>query len=248
MLRTLLALSVCASILGCSSSQEKVASIFDREPDMIGTTMKIAGYNSFLVNDTYVTLYGVSPIYFSQRCLDAESKIYSCGLKHFEYLQGVLRKAKSVRCYFANDYQPTYIGNGTQLPMHCFVNGLNLNELLVANGYALTFDPLYIPSQSMARKMKYGVWDGKFMHPEQYDRYSRDGVDANMELYKGNMVFKEQLQNDVCEVKAINRSGDKVYFTSDDPLYKQVKVNNSVGDSMLCSEHEALSLGYRRVR
>lgn len=246
----LLSLFACVmTIAACSTSNvPPISSDFDRAPDLRSKQILLSGHNTFLVNDNYVTLYGIEPIYMSQKCLSADKRVYDCGRELMSYFREVLPKAKSVRCFFANNYQATYVGNKNHLPMHCFINGMNLNELLVSAGYATAYDPRYSRAESVARTEEVGIWQGQFMHPQDYAAFTADSIDPNLELYKGVKVYSPTKKvDDICVIKAMHRDGQKIYLMPSDNFYKQAKINRILGDKMLCSEHEALEQGFART-
>jgi endonuclease YncB( thermonuclease family) len=249
MKKLIISIYVGLSLLGCATNEHlpnpKVG-IYDRAPDLKSTRIEVVGDNVFLVNNTYINLYGITPIHYSQKCLDSDSKTYSCGFEYFKKLRYFLSRAKYVRCYFENEFQPTYIGNGTHVPMTCFVNGFNLNEYIVSEGYALTFIDAYKNIESLARRNKLGVWRGKFMEPKVYLQYSANGVDANDQFLKGNHSFTYPESESMCDIKAVNRGDERLYLKPGDHFYNLVEIKSLTGDQLLCSEQEALEQGYRR--
>lgn len=239
--------SAIAMVVGCSNTNISAAnSPYDRAPDLKSTRIKMTGYNTFLVNNTNINLYGITPIHFSQKCLDADSTIYNCGYEFQNKITKFLHSSKYVRCYFEVDYQPTYIGNDTAVPMTCFVNGYNLSEFIISEGYALSFTDQYANIEKLAMKNKMGVWRGKFMNPTSYQKFSSNGLNANDEFIKGNYEFSYSKKILDCDIKGVNRSDGKVYVLPGDHFYDLIEVKPIYNDKYFCSEQEALENGFRR--
>ena len=50
----------------------------------------------------------------------------------------------------------------------CFVNNLNINEMMVQNGWAIAYryySKDYVDEELIAKKNKGGIWKGKFLEP-----------------------------------------------------------------------------------
>ena len=50
----------------------------------------------------------------------------------------------------------------------CFVNNLNINEMMVKNGWAIAYryySKDYVDEEFIAKKNKVGIWKGKFIEP-----------------------------------------------------------------------------------
>ena len=93
------------------------------------------------------------------------SKKYSCGKKATSAL---IKKidGKQVVCKVSNklDRYKRYLGT-------CFVGEVNLNKWMVRNGYAVAYKRYsddYIRDEEYAKKNKFGLWSGQFIHPEKW--------------------------------------------------------------------------------
>ena len=87
---------------------------------------------------------------------------YRCGIKAYEFLQDFV-KGKKVTC------QKISIDRYKRQVSFCYANGVDINQAMVQNGWAVAYDHYddkYVKDESLARKNKAGIWQGKFMRPE----------------------------------------------------------------------------------
>ena len=120
----------------------------------------------------------------------------------------------------------------------CFVNGTDINELLVKDGWALAFrkySPDYASAESHAKREGIGLWQGEFVQPWNW----RSGTRLEDE--------KVQKNND-CLIKGNISSSGKIYHTPTSPLYARTKINTAKGEGWFCSEAEAEAAGWRAPR
>lgn len=92
-------------------------------------------------------------------------KKYSCGKEATNVLIKKIDR-KVVKCTVQDklDRYNRYIGV-------CFVGEVNLNKWMVRNGYALAYRRYsddYIRDEEYAKKNKFGLWSGQFIHPEKW--------------------------------------------------------------------------------
>lgn len=245
MKKHLYSLTCLALICACSSTTPGKA-LIEKKPDLYSTKITLVGENTYLVNNNYISLNGVTPLFYSQKCLDANGSTFNCGIFFLEEIRKHISKSKSVRCYYANSFHHSYIGNGTVIPSTCYVNGVNLNEYIVLNGLGLSANDLYNAPQSIAKNQRKGLWSGKFMHPVDYGKLVSDNRDANRAFLYGDYTFFPQNNRVDCSIKAVVRNGDKIYLTMGSKLYEHVEVKRPLGDKIYCTEQEALENGFRK--
>ncbi len=58
----------------------------------------------------------------------------------------------------------------------CFIDGKNLNALMVGEGWALAYrdySKKYVPQENVARKARKGIWAMQFVPPWEWRRGAR---------------------------------------------------------------------------
>ena len=56
----------------------------------------------------------------------------------------------------------------------CYINNLDLNKIMVKNGWAVAyrkFSNKYISEEIFAKQNKLGIWEGTFMEPSLWRRF-----------------------------------------------------------------------------
>jgi endonuclease YncB( thermonuclease family) len=96
-----------------------------------------------------------------QKCLDTSGKFVRCGTTAANALDAWIdRDAVSCDIEGKDRYG--------RLLAQCKVRGQNMQEWLVANGYAVayrSYSSAYVPAELKARRAKAGVWSGEFVMP-----------------------------------------------------------------------------------
>lgn len=124
--------------------------------------LKIIDGDSLVLNSTEIRLEGIDAPEYKQVCYDKNKQAYRCGIKAYEFLQDFV-KGKKVTC------QKISIDRYKRQVSFCYANGVDINQTMVQNGWAVAYDHYddkYVKDESLARKNKAGIWQGKFMHPE----------------------------------------------------------------------------------
>ena len=131
--------------------------------DIHGTPIVTDGDTIKILNKR-IRFYGVDAPENKQICIK-NSKEYSCGQ---EATRALIKKinGKRVVCKVqsALDRYRRYLGV-------CFSDGINLNQWMVKNGYAVAYRRYskdYIRDEAYAKKNKLGLWSGNFINPEKW--------------------------------------------------------------------------------
>ncbi len=200
-----------------------------------GVVKKVQDADSITIANTSIRLQGIDAPELGQDCLDRSGQAYPCG----QYAAGVLREmilAKSVRC------EVTGIDSYHRTLAICFRGGVNLNQYLVAQGWAVAFekyDVQFVSAQRMARLNKKGLWQGEFVRPDSFRAAGRVVSDSVPEK-----------RTDGCLIKGnINRKGDRIYhIPGSSRNYADTRINEKRGEKWFCTEQEAISAGWRAPR
>lgn len=206
------------------------------EPASItGVVSKVQDADSITVSNTSIRLQGIDAPELGQDCLDQSGQAYSCG----QYAAGILREmilGKSVRC------QVTGIDSYQRTLAICYRGGVNLNQYLVAQGWAVAFekyDTQFVSTQRMARLNKKGLWQGDFVRPDSFRAAGRATVESEAVSRSGGCLIKGN----------INRKGDRIYhMPGSSKHYADTRINEKRGEKWFCSEQEAIAAGWRAPR
>ena len=175
-----------------------------------------------------IRLNGIDAPESGQSCLDVNGASYKCGqsaaFKMLEYVAG-----RSVNCQVTDNDR-----YGRSLAT-CSVDGMNVNEQLVADGWALAYRQYsldYVDAEAYAREISSGLWSGKFIEPWKWRRGER--LD-DAKVHKSND----------CLIKGNISSNGKIYHTPSSPWYVRTKINTAQGERWFCSIAEAEAAGWR---
>ena len=129
--------------------------------------------DTLTVDGTKFRLDGIDAPEFNQICLDEKDQEWKCGLAARDALVEWIAK-RTVRC---DDKGPDKVHPDRRIGI-CFVEGKELNEWLVRQGWALNFEPYakgrYLAAQRDAEKNHRGMWKGCFAAPWDIRRWKKD--------------------------------------------------------------------------
>jgi len=128
--------------------------------DIVGKARVING-DTLVIADTELRLFGVYAPHLKQTCISRKGKTQYCGELARQALSGLLRGRK-VTC--KNEWHDE---NGV-LKAVCFVGPLNINEHMVADGWALAYrkdGDDFVRAETFAKARKEGIWKSQFTVP-----------------------------------------------------------------------------------
>ena len=142
--------------------------------DIIGEAEVIDG-DTIIINDIRIRFTGsdAPESYFfgkTQKCLDGKGREWECGNAATQKLKDLINN-QTVRC--TDEGQDRY---GRTLGI-CYVGDIDLQAEMVKSGMAvayLRYSDRYEKEQNYAKKVKAGMWAGKFNQPEVWRRENRD--------------------------------------------------------------------------
>jgi len=178
-----------------------------------------------------IRLHGIDAPESGQSCTDEENKTYRCGQLSANRMASYV-SGKAVYCEILD--KDRY----GRLIAACSVNDVDVNQLLVSEGWALAYRQYsrdYVSAEENAKKLGLGIWQGKFVEPWNWRRGER--------LEEA----KAQIPND-CIIKGNISSNGKIYHTPSSPWYTRTKINTAKGERWFCSEEEAEAAGWRAPR
>ena len=124
-------------------------------------TASVIDADTLEIRGERIRLVGVDAPESGQKCLDASAKFFRCGSIAANALDAWINRA-SVSCEIeGKDRYGRLLGQ-------CKVRGQNMQEWLVANGYAVayrSYSTAYVSAELQARKAGAGIWAGEFVMP-----------------------------------------------------------------------------------
>ena len=213
----LLIVIILISMYGSAASAESVSG---RVTVVDGDTIEIHGKR--------IRLHGIDAPESGQSCLNEDGNAYRCGQISANQMAAYV-SGKTVTCHLKDN------DRYGRLVAACFVNGQDINERLVSEGWALAYTQYstdYIGAEKAAKRDNLGVWRGQFVEPWKWRKGAR-------------LVSSKQDKSDGCTIKGNISSSGKIYHTPESPWYARTKINTQKGERWFCSEEEAKAAGWR---
>lgn len=213
-----------------------------RLTDLSGPAQVIDG-DSIHVAGVEVRLHGVDAVEGPQTCV-AEGVRWPCGRRAAQALRRLV-DGRTVACDKRDRDQ-----YGRVVAV-CRTDGTDINEWLVANGWALAYRrhaSTYIDAESAAKSARRGIWRGDFVAPwdwRQADRRDRETI-AGRGRATAATARQQQTQ---CNIKGnvSYNSGKRLYHMPGDPDYPDTRISAARGERWFCSEAEARRAGWTRA-
>jgi len=162
-----------------------------------------------------------------QKCFDKKGKRYKCGEEARLFM---MEKTKNKQVSCVQEAQDRFLG----LFGRCTVNGQDLGELLIDEGWAVARGKRYVARQNKARLQRKGMWQGQFVLPAAWRRGLT--LQGNTKAGAGPCMVKANIES----------NGNRRYYTTNDPDYHRVAITPSKGESFYCSVEEAYDNGFTR--
>lgn len=201
------------------------------QADVMSGRVSVIDGDTFEMAGKRIRLHGIDAPESGQQCKDVKGNTYRCGQMAAKQMSGYV-SGKTVNCEILDkDRYGRFIAR-------CLVNGTDVNELLVKEGWALAYRQYskdYVSAEGQAKRNNIGLWQGKFVEPWNWRRGERV-TDAGAPK-TNNCIIKGNISN----------SG-KIYHTPSSPWYARTKINTAKGERWFCSEEEAEAAGWRAPR
>jgi len=151
---------------------------YSKEKVIYGWPRVIDG-DSIVINKESIRLHGIDAPEIKQICKKKNNTPYMCGVIAKDTLKNFIEREssgitrKKVYCYYSErDRYKRIIGK-------CYVgkdSKFNLNNAMVFTGQAVAYTKYskdYIEAQNKAKKMGVGIWQGKFVLPEEWRKKNK---------------------------------------------------------------------------
>ncbi|MEP2828060.1 thermonuclease family protein [Parvibaculum sp.] len=185
------------------------------------------------VHGTRIRLHGIDAPESSQRCRRENGDEWRCGQTAANLLAEMIGR-RSVSC---ESSETDRYGRAIAV---CFAGGANVNEAMVAKGYAVAYRRYstdYVHAEDEAKREKLGIWSGAFVMPWDYRRGIRlDSSSSEMSM-PGECVIKGN----------IGKSGNFTYHIPGDQYYEATRIDTSKGERWFCSVSDAKAAGWHRA-
>ena len=128
--------------------------------DITGKPCVIDG-DTIHIGDTKIRLHGIDAPEIKQTCRTSKGKEQMCGVLAKQALERLV-KGQDVTC--KGDTRDRY----KRLIAVCYVGQLNINEQMVADGWALAYRRYstdYVRAETLAKSRREGMWRTEFVPP-----------------------------------------------------------------------------------
>ena len=139
------------------------------ETQIIFGSAEVTDGDTIKINKEKIRLLFIDAPELKQTCRNSFEEEYNCGIKSKEYLSSYINN-QIVHCNFSErDRYKRILGD-------CFlkeINNSNINLSMIENGWAIIYRRYYFPKEFLdveekAKNQKKGLWQGKFLSPEQW--------------------------------------------------------------------------------
>ena len=135
----------------------------------LDNSIRIVDGDTIILNSEKIRFYGIDTPEKKQKCKDRNGLSYPCG----EFATNELKKIISSGQLFCKKRATDRYGRSISI---CYVNGVDINSLMVKNGWALAYRKYsrdYIDEEKEAKDKKMGMWAGKFIAPWRWRKLKR---------------------------------------------------------------------------
>lgn len=182
------------------------------------------------IGNERIRLEGIDAPEHGQRCRRSWLPVqWQCGQAATRLLRKITA-GKTVTCqsYGRDKYQRTL---GV-----CFVDGVDINRVMVERGLAWAFvkySQRYVASERLAREKHAGIWQAK--------------TKTAWEFRANKWTASQQTAPEDCPIKGNITDNGRIYHMPWSPWYSRVRIDERRGEQWFCSESDAIAAGWRPV-
>ena len=129
----------------------------------ITNNLEITDGDSIKIGKSRIRLLGIDAPELKQKCLK-ENQEYNCGIDSKNFLKYLIKDSK-VKCKYKE------LDRYNRILGMCFVNGVNINEQMVENGWAVAYrkyNKIFVDNENNAKDNLRGIWAGDFETPSEW--------------------------------------------------------------------------------
>jgi len=211
---------------------------------------QIVDGDTVYIGNEKIRLSGIDAPETDQICLDAQGQAFACGVVARDKLQAY-SDGREWECDLSGrDRYGRDIGT-------CYVEGEDINQWLVRNGWALAFrrySVAYVKDEDWAREHLNGMWSGAFIAPWDW-RYRGPNTtilgakevptDAQRKLISPGVAGTPPTPGCVIKANLKGKSGC-IYHMPGGHYYGRLKMEPMSSRRWFCSAAEAEAAGCRR--
>ncbi len=187
-----------------------------------GDTLEVAGER--------IRLYGIDAPEKDQTC-SIDARTWACGIAAWGELVQITA-GKEVAC------EPRDTDRYGRTVAACSVDGTDLGDWLVRNGWAVAYYLYSYEYEHHAKSERLGVWAGEFVYLWDWWRGERLQAEAANDNAPAGCLMKGN----------IPRSGERIYHVPGGAYYSRTRINVAKGERWFCTEEEAQAAGWRKSR
>ncbi|AGT09681.1 thermonuclease family protein [Paracoccus aminophilus] len=212
---------------GCSPPAETIK---DAQSAPAGRAIAVDG-DTLRLGAERIRIHGIDAPERDQSCASANGGSWPCGKAAEEALQRMVKDG-DVSC------RPVVIDRYQRVVARCTVNGKDLGQMMVRQGYAWAFvrySSEYASDEAAARRERRAIWQSPTQPAWEYrsDRRAQ--------------AVHQAPEN--CAIKGnISRSGQRIYHTPQSRDYAKTHISEAKGERWFCDEASAVAAGWRRAR
>ena len=135
----------------------------------LDNSIRIIDGDTIILNSEKIRFYGIDTPEKKQKCKNKNGLSYPCGVVATNELKKIISSGQ----LFCRKKATDRYGRSISI---CYVNGVNINSLMVKNGWALAYRKYsldYIDEEKEAKDKKMGMWTGKFLAPWKWRKLKR---------------------------------------------------------------------------
>lgn len=192
--------------------------------DVSGPLRVIDG-DTIAIGDYRVRLHGIDAPEMAQTCDTEHGVSWHCGRAAAQFLHANFA-GQNATC------QEMDIDRYGRIVGRCLVRGIDLSQLLVAQGWAvayLKYSEDYAPDQAVAQTQDIGIWAGSLQNPAAYRAF-------------GDAPFR------TCSIKGNISPNGRIYHVAGQRYYARTNINEAQGERWFCTVQDAQQAGWRAVR
>jgi endonuclease YncB( thermonuclease family) len=241
-------IALAFAVLAATCAGASARTIEGRATVLDGDTIALEG------QEKHIRLYAIDTPEKKQTCDDAAGKRYLCGPQAAQALQELVGRNGVAVCDVKDVDR---YGRSVSV---CSVNGVELNRMMVASGWALHYeqysDGRYSSEAAAAKSARIGLWQGDFIPPWDWRKGARLASEKGGSASRATSAVplppamsthgtaSAAAPSGDCKIKGNISKNGHLYHVPGGRSYAATKIDASKGERWFCSETEAAAAGW----